>query len=289
MVNESEYLEDCARETLFDALEHTNDINACMNAALGRGYRPSPQDVMDLLEDWDYDDAAKLVQASQGIYSAKDAQRLIELYLPESAQTWFVGHVLEQGMAFTDRQIAEIADAADDPQVTDMLVNNRIDRKGPFTLDEINPPIGVTSPIEYCSAATTTRVIQEAPGRFTWDEVTRFADYHLGGSVDDALLEALASKTDCAPAQRNELLFSNGFTAEEDPLLTPPKKERVSFLDMLGAIFLGKAVGEIIVGSESKGSALPEPRFHDYNNAWGSTNDHNWEADGDVRWDSFDW
>ena len=31
-----------------------------------------------------------------------------------------------------------------------------------------------------------------------------------------------------------------------------------------------------------------DPKFKDYRDRWGSNNDHNWEADGDTRWDSYD-
>ena len=30
------------------------------------------------------------------------------------------------------------------------------------------------------------------------------------------------------------------------------------------------------------------PTFIDYRDKWGSNNDHNWEADGDTRWDSYE-
>ena len=39
---------------------------------------------------------------------------------------------------------------------------------------------------------------------------------------------------------------------------------------------------------EGMSSMFVDPKIKDYRDRWGSNNDHNWEADGDTRWDSYD-
>lgn len=39
---------------------------------------------------------------------------------------------------------------------------------------------------------------------------------------------------------------------------------------------------------EGMSDMFADPKFKDYHDKWGSNNDHNWEADGDTRWDSYD-
>ena len=66
------------------------------------------------------------------------------------------------------------------------------------------------------------------------------------------------------------------------------KKAKPGLFDIL----LGAAVADVaydaLTNSEDVGrsSAFEDVPFQDFNNAWGSNNDHNWEADGDTQWDS---
>lgn len=71
------------------------------------------------------------------------------------------------------------------------------------------------------------------------------------------------------------------------------QNEHLGILGTIGLFAAGKMAADALTGHNEKpptgdGYSLGGPReFKDFNNAWGSNNDHNWEADGDMKWDSY--
>ena len=142
------------------------------------------------------------------------------------------------------------------------------------------------------------------PGRFTYNQAFDFCDYHSCDGYDDidVMLEALLEKTDCTSEERDELLIAFGTEKLTDPIYAREeaemkrqqeaaakvaRKAKPSFFDILFGAAVGHAAYEAVSGKKDAGrqSVFEDVPFQDFNNAWGSNNDHNWEADGDTQWD----
>ena len=194
------------------------------------------------------------------------------------------------GAEFDDAGIAELGRMTGDAALVDSLVSARIVEMGPYKPWELNTPIGTPSPIEFCSHSMFEGAVAGMEGRFTYDQAMELVNYHICEDYTDDTLETILSVTDCTAEEADMLLFGNGYSRRPDPLLEPARPSRpvrkVGLFEAIGAALIGKAAWDAFHG----GSGAPvggEPAFQDYNNAWGSNNDHNWEADGDMRWDDY--
>ena len=72
----------------------------------------------------------------------------------------------------------------------------------------------------------------------------------------------------------------------------PQKKEHEGIGGLLALLAIGTAIDRGFQSKPSdeapRTSVFQDVPFQDFRNAWGSNNDHNWEADGDVKWDSYE-
>lgn len=188
----------------------------------------------------------------------------------------------------------------------DKDIISHLETVGPYTLDELVLPIG-NGKFGACRNASpnvAARVVREMPGRFTYDQAFDFCDYHsCDGYVDiDVVLEALLEKTDCTQEQRDELLIAFGSEKMTDPIYAREAEElrrhqeaaaraastaKPSFFDLIFGAAVGHAAYNAFLDKDDagRGSVYEDVPFQDFNNAWGSNNDHNWEADGDTQWD----
>lgn len=127
-------------------------------------------------------------------------------------------------------------------------------------------------------------------GRFTCEQAMDFVIYCICKDYTDDTLEVILSVTDCGREQADELLFGNGYSRRPDPILqpdAPAKPRKVGLFEAIGAAFVGKVAWDAFSGDGKAAPTTGEPAFQDFNNARGSNNDHNWEADGDMRWDDY--
>ncbi len=190
----------------------------------------------------------------------------------------------------------------------DAQIIEHLETVGPYFKNQLILPFdgGEFGVCRDASPAVAARVVREMPGRFSYQQACDFLDYHAcDGYVNvDVVVEELLKKTTCTREERDEMIIAHGsekmaapiYQREEEQYRKQQaaakaaaqaarnrKKPAPSFFGMLLGAATGNAMSEGFAGRDA---ASGEPAFQDFNNAWGSNNDHNWSADGDTQWDS---
>ena len=196
---------------------------------------------------------------------------------------------------------------------TSKQINQHLDKVGPYTIDELVKPFNMDNfgVCRECGPSAAARAVREMPGRFTFEQAYDFCDYHCCDGYDDidVVLEELLKKTDCSPDERDMLLTVFGTEKLTDPIYEREREEckreeeealrrqeaaaraarkaKPGILDLLFGVAVVDAVHGALAGkgAAERSSVFEDVPFQDYNNAWGSNNDHNWAADGDTQWD----
>ena len=270
-------------------LEWADNPDWYIEHALENGFRPSAVELINLLEDWAPECQEELLDACLGPFTQSQVIQIVEL-VDERLASQFVTKSRSFGAEFDDAGITELGQMLGDATLVDSLVSSRIVNKGPYKPWELNTPIGTPSPVEFCSHSMFEGAVAGMQGRFTYDQAMEFISYHICEDYTDDTLEVILSVTDCTKEEADMLLFGNGYSRRPDPLFASPQpaqqRRKAGFFEAIGAAFLGKAALDVFRGDD--GDAVGgEPAFQDFNHAWGSNNDHNWEADGDMRWDDY--
>lgn len=275
-------------KAVFAGLDWADDSDWYIEHAIDGGFRPSPKDVIKLVEEWGYGDILRLVRACEGPFSQKQLLALLE-NVDDGLLPDIVRHAISTGMKLDDDGICAVCELCYDKNLADALVACRMADRGPYTAAELCPPIGKPCIAEFCSHETVEGLLGSMHGRFTYDQAMDFVTYHICDDYTDDTLEAILSVTRCSQEEADELLFGNGYSRRPDPLLVQPSSQpvpvKIGFFEALGLAFLGKQAWDALHGPGA--TAAGEPMFQDFNNAWGGNNDHNWEADGDMRWDDY--
>ena len=270
-------------------LEWADDPDWYVAHALDNGFKPSAADVISILGDWGYSDQKGLLYRCLGPFTQAQVLTIAEL-VDEGLVADFVTKSRSFGAEFDDAGIAKLGELTGDPGLVDSLVSARIVERGPYKPWELNTPAGTPSPVEFCSHSMFEGAVAGMDGRFTYGQAMDLVNNHICEDYTDDTLEAILSVTDCTADEADMLLFGNGYSRRPDPLLAPTQASRparkAGLFEAIGAAFIGKAAWDALHGGSGAASS-GEPAFQDYNHAWGSNNDHNWEADGDMRWDDY--
>ena len=270
-------------------LEWADDSEWYLQHALDNGFKPSADDLIEILEGWMPECQERLLDACLGPFTQKQVIQIVEL-VDERLAAQFVTKSQSFGAEFDDAGIVELGQMLGDAALVDSLVSSRIVRKGSYKPWELNTPIGTPSPVEFCSHLMFEGAVAGMQGRFTYEQAMDFVTYHICEDYTDDTLEVVLSVTNCTQEEADMLLFGNGYSRRPDPLLAPSQpsqpQRKIGLFEAIGAAIVGKAAWDALHGG-SGGAVGSEPAFQDFNHAWGSNNDHNWEADGDMRWDDY--
>lgn len=270
-------------------LEWADDAGWYIGHALDNGFKPKSDELIDILKYWASACEERLLESCFGPFTQAQVIEIVNL-IDEASAASFATKSRSFGAEFDDAGIVEMAQTLSDAELIDLLVLARIVNQGPYKPWEFNTPDGTLTPVEFCTHLMFEGAVVDMDGRFTYEQAMDFVIYCICKDYTDDTLEVILSATDCGRGQADELLFGNGYSRRPDPILqpdAPAKPRKVGLFEAIGAAFVGKVAWDAFSGDGKAAPTTGEPAFQDFNNARGSNNDHNWEADGDMRWDDY--